>query len=90
MKPLTFALIVVLGAVPVSWADDTTPDTSTGERRMNDWPKPIPELLQQLQELSRKIEPEITKLGSKLGEELDKTVQKLREELQSQRRRESE
>lgn len=53
---------------------------------MNEWPKPISELLEQLQELSRKIEPEITTLG----EEPDKTVKKLREELQSRRRRESE
>jgi gas vesicle protein len=91
MKPLMFMLIFILGALPASWAEDTAKEpVPHGERHMNEWPKPIPELLEQLQELSRKIEPEITKLGSKLGEELDKTVKKLREELQSQRRRDSE
>jgi hypothetical protein len=39
--------------------------------------------------LSKKIEPEISKLGSKLGEELTLTVKKLCDELRCQEQPES-
>ncbi len=66
------------------------PPASSEELKIEDLPKPIVELLTQLQRLSREIEPQITQLGSKLGQELDHTVKKLKEELQSRRHRQSE
>ena len=92
MKELLVAFIVVLLVSTSSWAEDTTPlpSASSDELKVEDLPKPIVELLAQLQHLSLEIEPQITKLGSKLGQELDHTVKKLKEELQSQRRRQSE
>ena len=82
--------MIVLGS-PV-WADEATlpPPSSSDELRVEDLPKPVTELLEKLQHLSQKIEPEITKLGSRLGHELDETIKKLREELQSQKRKPSE
>jgi gas vesicle protein len=90
MNPVAIGVLLLLAIAPTSWAEDTKPESAqSGELQIKDLPKPIPELLERLQQLSRKIEPEITKLGSKLGEELDETVKKLREELQSRRHRES-
>jgi hypothetical protein len=93
MRQLLNAFIVVLFLSTPSWAEeDATPGprASSDDLKVEDLPKPIVELLTQLQRLSRDIEPQITKLGSKLGQELDHTVKKLKEELQSQRRRQSE
>ena len=91
MKPLLLLFAVVLLGVP-AWADEPTSPSpsSSDDLRVEDLPKPITELLEKLQQLSRKIEPEITKMGSRLGHELDETVKKLREELQSQKRKPSE
>jgi hypothetical protein len=85
-------LMIVLATVSASWAEDARPQPSEpapagqGDLRIQDLPKPIPELLDKLQQLSRKIEPEIAKLGSTLGKELDDTVKQLKEELQAARR----
>jgi cytoplasmic iron level regulating protein YaaA (DUF328/UPF0246 family) len=86
---LLFMMMVLLSP---AWAEESTspPPSSSDELRVEDLPKPVTELLEKLQQLSRKIEPEITKLGSRLGHELDATVKKLREELQSQKRKPSE
>jgi hypothetical protein len=89
-------LIIVLATVSASWAKDGPPQSSESapaersDLRIQDLPKPIPELLERLQQLSRKIEPEIAKLGSTLGEELDQTIKQLREELKEARRGKSD
>ncbi|MBA2252466.1 MAG: hypothetical protein H0W13_07145 [Nitrospirales bacterium] len=92
MKELFITFSVVLLLYTPSWAEDPTaqPPASSEELKVEDLPKPIVELMTQLQRLSREIEPQITKLGSKLGQELDQTVKKLKKELQSQQRRQSE
>lgn len=91
MKRIASGMLLLLAIAPLSWADENKAESpKRSDVRVDDLPKPIPELLEKLQQLSEKIEPEITKLGSKLGQELDDTVKKLREELQSQRRRDSE
>ncbi|HEX3204305.1 MAG TPA: hypothetical protein VHQ67_06095 [Nitrospiraceae bacterium] len=91
MKPLLLLFMLVLLGFP-AWADEPTSPSpsSSDDLRVEDLPKPITELLEKLQHLSRKIEPEITKMGSRLGHELDETVKKLREELQAQKRKPSE
>jgi hypothetical protein len=85
MNATIIVLATMLAVAPVAWADEDKRDQPPkGEVRVDDLPKPIPELLQKIQELSKKIEPEITKLGSKLGEELTLTVKKLCDELRCQ------
>ena len=81
------AVFMVLGGSAV-WAEEPVPPppASSDELRVEDLPKPVTDLLEKLQQLSRKIEPEITKMGSRLGRELDETVKKLREELQPHKR----
>jgi hypothetical protein len=83
-------IIVLLGSA--AWAEEPPPtaSNSSDELRLEDLPKPVTDLLEKLQQLSRKIEPEITKMGSRLGHELDETVKKLREELRSQKRKPAE
>jgi hypothetical protein len=83
------AVMAVLTASPAWSKEGQSPQTPKGSVRVNDLPKPIPELLQKLQQLSSKIEPEISRLGSTLGQELNVTVKKLCEELQCQQRSES-
>lgn len=92
MRQLLMAFILVLSLSAVSWAEDaaSAPPASSEELKVEGLPKPVVELLTQLQRLSREIEPQITQLGSKLGQEFDQTVKKLKHELQSQRRRPSE
>lgn len=90
MNPLvTIAAAIILAAALPAWADEQSSEPSKGSVRVDDLPKPIPELLQKIQQLSRKIEPEISRLGSTLGQELKVTVKKLCEELQCQERPES-
>jgi hypothetical protein len=85
MNPIIIALATMLAVAPVAWADEDKKDQPRKrEIRVDDLPKPIPELLQKIQQLSKKIEPEISKLGSNLGEELTLTVEKLCEELRCQ------
>jgi len=69
--------------------ENKTDPPRKGTIRAEDLPKPVPELLQKIQQLSKKIEPEISRLGSKLGEELTITVKKLCDELQCQDQPES-
>ena len=76
-------------ASPVLADEEQSQQTSKGSVRVQDLPKPIPELLDKIQQLSRKIEPEISRLGSTLGQELKVTVKKLCDELQCQERPES-
>ena len=76
-------------ASPVLADEEQSQQPSKGSVRVQDLPKPIPELLAKIQQLSRKIEPEISKLGSTLGQELKVTVKKLCDELQCQERPES-
>lgn len=92
MRQLLMAFILVLSLSAVSWAEDaaSAPPAPSEELKVEDLPKPVVELLTQLQRLSREIEPQITQLGGKLGQEFDQTVKKLKHELQSQRRRPSE
>ncbi len=95
MKRIPVALAIALAVAPMAWAEEQEQAQAPaadrrGDLQVKDLPAPIPELLERLQSLSRKIEPEISKLGSKLGHELDETVKRLRQELQSQRHRESD
>lgn len=91
MRLVILALAALLAAAPAAWADEDKSDHTKKEGiRVNELPKPIPELLQKIQQLSKKIEPEITKLGSRLGEELTLTVKKLCNELKCQDQPESE
>jgi hypothetical protein len=81
---------MILGLVsPVLADEEQSQQPSKGSVRVQDLPKPIPELLDKIQQLSRKIEPEISRLGSTLGQELKVTVKKLCDELQCQERPES-
>jgi hypothetical protein len=90
MKAIILALATMLAVVPMARADEDKPEQSRkGTIRAEELPKPIPELLRKIQQLSRKIEPEISRLGSKLGEELTITVKKLCDELQCQSQPES-
>lgn len=90
MKAIIIALVMMLGMMPMARADENKTDTPRkGTIRADELPKPIPELLQKIQQLSKKIEPEISRLGSKLGEELTITVKKLCDELQCQDQPES-
>jgi hypothetical protein len=90
MKQIIIALATILVVAPATWADEDKADRpQKGQIRVEDLPKPIPELLQKIQQLSKKIEPEISKLGSKLGEELTLTVKKLCDELRCQEQPES-
>jgi len=77
-------------ASPVLADEEQSQQPSKGSVRVQDLPKPIPELLDKIQQLSRKIEPEISRLGSTLGQELKMTVKKLCDELQCQERPETE
>lgn len=76
-------------ASPVLADEEQSQQPSKGSVRVQDLPKPIPELLDKIQQLSRKIEPEISRLGSTLGQELKVTVKKLCDELQCQERPET-
>lgn len=76
-------------ASPVLADEEQSQQPSKRSVRVQDLPKPIPELLDKIQQLSRKIEPEISRLGSTLGQELKVTVKKLCDELQCQERPES-
>ncbi|HET9845431.1 MAG TPA: hypothetical protein VFQ02_06745 [Nitrospira sp.] len=89
MKPIVIALTALLISAPLVWADEDKTEPRKGSVRVDDLPKPIPELLQKIQSLSQKIEPEISRLGSRLGEELTTTVKKLCDELQCQEKPES-
>jgi hypothetical protein len=85
MRPLIVALSAMLAAAPAAWADEEHAHRPPkGDIRTEGFPKPVTELLEKIQQLSKKIEPEIAKLGSRLGEELSLTVKKLCEELQCQ------
>jgi hypothetical protein len=89
MGRVVVAVIILAVASPV-WADEApSQHPSKGSVRVQDLPKPIPELLDKIQQLSTKIEPEISRLGSTLGQELKGTVKQLCEELQCQERPES-
>ena len=84
-KVIMMGLTAVLALAPAAWADkDKSDNSDTTQIRMEDLPKPIPELFQKIQKLSKKIEPEISRLGSRLGEELTLTVKKLCDELKCQ------
>lgn len=90
MKVIIIALTTILTMVPMARAaENKSEPPRKGTIRADELPKPIPELLLKIQQLSRKIEPEISRLGSKLGEELTITVKKLCDELQCQDRPES-
>lgn len=90
MKTFTIAAAMILTlASPVLADEGQSPKPNKGSIRVEDLPKPIPELLDKIQQLSRKIEPEISRMGSTLGQELKVTVKKLCDELQCQDRSES-
>ena len=90
MKLFMIAAAMMLSlAQPVLADEAQPPQPKKGSLRVEDLPKPIPELLDKIQQLSRKIEPEISRMGSTLGQELKVTVKKLCDELQCQDRSES-
>ena len=90
MKPFMIAAAIVVTLASPAWAEEEpSPQPSKRSLRVEDLPKPIPELLDKIQQLSRKIEPEISRMGSTLGQELKVTVKKLCDELQCQDRSES-
>lgn len=90
MKAFMIAVMMILSLHVSAWADDNQPQQARkGSVRVDELPKPIPELLDKIQQLSKKIEPEISRLGSTLGQELKVTVKKLCDELQCQDRSES-
>jgi hypothetical protein len=89
MKLLFVAVLMLAVATPVWAEDEPSARSKKGSVRVQDLPKPIPELLEKIQQLSGKIEPEISRLGSTLGQELKITVKKLCDELQCQERPES-
>ena len=92
MKLLVMITTIVLATSSPLWADDDPSQQvppRKGSVRVNDLPKPIPELLQKIQQLSSKIEPEISRIGSTLGQELTVTVKKLCDELLCQERPEA-
>ena len=89
MKLLFVAVLMLAVATPVWAEDEPSAHSKKGSVRVQDLPKPIPELLAKIQQLSGKIEPEISRLGSTLGQELKMTVKKLCDELQCQERPES-
>ena len=85
MKVVMIGLAALLALAPVAWADEGKSDqTDTTQIRTEDLPKPILELLQKIQKLSKTIEPQIARLGSRVGEELTLTVKKLCDELKCQ------
>lgn len=90
MKSVLIGFVTILAMAPVCWADEDKSNHPTkGEVRIQDLPKPVQELLQKIQQLSTKIEPEITRLGSRMGQELTQTVKKLCDELRCQEQPES-
>jgi hypothetical protein len=90
MKPILIAIVMTVAVATPLLAEENQPQqTGRGSVRVQDLPKPIPDLLDKIQQLSRKIEPEISRLGGSLGQELKVTVKKLCDELQCQERPES-
>jgi hypothetical protein len=90
MTRFMIATMMIIAVASPVWAEENQPQQpAKGSMRVQDLPKPIPELLDKIQKLSRKIEPEISRLGSNLGQELKVTVKKLCDELQCQERPES-
>lgn len=90
MKAFMIVVVMIFSLHASAWADDNQPQQPRkGSVRVDELPKPIPELLDKIQQLSKKIEPEISRLGSTLGQELKVTVKKLCDELQCQDRSES-
>ncbi len=90
MTRFMIATMMIIAVASPIWAEENQPQQpAKGSMRVQDLPKPIPELLDKIQQLSRKIEPEISRLGSNLGQELKVTVKKLCDELQCQERPES-
>jgi hypothetical protein len=88
MKPILVAVMLLAVATPIWAEEEPSAQPKKGSVRVQDLPKPIPELLQKIQQLSGRIEPEISRLGSTLGKELKVTVKKLCDELQCQDRSE--
>ena len=86
MKLILVTVIVLAVTSPIWAEEETSGQPRKGSVRVQDLPKPIPELLRKIQQLSGKIEPEISRLGSTLGQELKVTVKKLCDELQCQDR----
>ena len=86
MKHILIATMILISASPVFADEQPSQEARKGSVRVKDLPKPIPELLEKIQQLSTKIEPEIARLGSTLGQELKLTVKKLCDELQCQDR----
>ena len=90
MNRILFAILMTVAFASPLWAEENQPQQAgKGSVRVQDLPRPIPELLDKIQQLSRKIEPEISRLGSNLGQELKVTVKKLCDELQCQERPDS-
>ena len=88
MKSYVVVAIILTFSTP-AWADEASSPKPKKGIRVEELPKPIPELLDKIQQLSKKIEPEISRMGSTLGQELKVTVKKLCDELQCQERPES-
>ena len=90
MKFMAIVLATMLALASVASAtENKTEQPRNSTFRVEDLPKPIHQLMQKIQQLSKKIEPEITRLGSRLGEELTLTVKQLCHELRCQEQPES-
>ena len=89
MKFMAIVLAAMLALASVVSANENNTDQPRNTIRVEDLPKPIHQLMQKIQQLSKKIEPEITRLGSRLGEELTLTVKQLCDELRCQEQPES-
>jgi hypothetical protein len=90
MKLMPIALATMLALASVASANENKTDQpGSNTIRVEDLPKPVYQLMQKIQQLSKQIEPEITRLGSRLGEELTLTVKQLCDELRCQEHPES-
>ena len=90
MKHSVVLLIALIIGLPSAWGVESQPTHSSdspasetshddGHLRVDELPKPVLEILAEIQRLSAKVEPEIVKFGSRFREEVDQAVKKLRE-----------
>ena len=89
LKHHLILLVALLFGVPSAWAVQFEPtqasDPSVSRSsddpylRVDELPKPVQEVLAEIQRLSTQLEPEIVKFGSRVREEVDQAMKRLRE-----------